>query len=77
MYLTTTIVFARYNQAKDKKKLAIAALIRLAINAAATALKPSLATSARRFGAIVPSPPSKIAIDEKLAKPQRAKLTTA
>lgn len=43
---------------------------------AATARKPKRAISDRRLGAIEPRPPSKIAIELKLANPHNAKLTT-
>ena len=59
------------------KTPAIAALIRLASVAASIACIPSLAISRRRLGAIEPIPPNKIAIEDKFAKPQSAKVIMA
>ncbi len=56
---------------------AIAALIKLAKVAASIAFMPNLAISGRLLGAIEPIPPSKIAMDDKLAKPHKAKVTMA
>ena len=56
---------------------AIAALIRLARNPAKTAFRPNLAISLLRSGAMPPSPPKRIPIEEKLAKPQSAKVIIA
>ena len=58
-------------------KPAIVALIKFAKVPAITAFKPKRATSLRRFGAIPPKPPIKIAIELKLAKPQSAKVIIA
>ena len=58
-------------------KPAIVALIKLANVPATTAFKPKRATSPRRFGAIPPIPPIKIAIELKLAKPHNAKVIIA
>ena len=58
-------------------KPAIVALIKLANVPAITAFKPKRATSPRRFGAIPPIPPIKIAIELKLAKPHHAKVIIA
>ena len=56
---------------------AIAALIKLAIVAASIAFMPKRAMSGRRLGAIEPIPPSKIAMEDRLAKPHKAKVTIA
>lgn len=53
------------------------ALKRLAKVPAITALNPILATSSFRFGSIPPSPPIKIAIDDILANPHKAKVIIA
>mgnify|MGYP006969775413 FL=1 len=58
-------------------KPAIVALIKFAKVPAITAFKPKRATSLRRFGAIPPKPPIKIAIELKLAKPHNAKVMMA
>lgn len=55
---------------------AIDALISEASVPAATARSPKRAVTERRFGAIAPRPPSKIAIELKLANPHNAKQTT-
>ena len=51
--------------------------IRLDNVPAATANKPNLAISPLLDGAIPPSPPRRIAIDERFANPHRAKETIA
>ena len=53
------------------------ALIKLDKVPASTAFTPSRAISGRRCGASAPSPPSKMAIEERLAKPHSAKDITA
>src|SRR5690625_2942045 len=55
----------------------IVALIKFARVPASTARTPSWAMSPRRLGAIPPRPPSRMAIEPKLANPVRAKVTTA
>jgi hypothetical protein len=62
---------------KDRKNPARAALIKFARVAQHKALMPSLEISSRRFGARAPRPPSKMAIEEKLANPHSAKITMA
>ena len=52
----------------------MAAEVRLARVAARTALRPNRAISGRRVGAMMPMPPSRMAMEERLAKPQRAKV---
>ena len=42
---------------------------------ARTALRPMRAISGRRDGASTPRPPSKIAIEDKFAKPHKATVT--
>lgn len=49
------------------------AAIRLDRVPAITALTPIRAMSPRRLGAKLPKPPSRIAIEERFAKPHRAK----
>ena len=61
----------------DKKNPASDALIRFARVAAINARTPNREMSSRRVGAMAPRPPSKIAIDDKLAKPHSAKSTIA
>lgn len=53
------------------------AVIKLAIVPANTAFKPNLASSDFLEGANPPIPPICIAMDEKFAKPQRAKVAIA
>ena len=52
---------------------AMAALNNEASAPAATALNPKRAISPLRFGARLPSPPSKIPSEDRLAKPHNAK----
>jgi hypothetical protein len=66
-----------YKPPKDKKNPAKAALIKLDKLAAISARMPYREISSLRLGATAPNPPSKIAIDDKLAKPQSAKITIA
>jgi hypothetical protein len=66
-----------YSPPKDKKNPARAALIKLDRLAAMSARIPYREISSLRLGATAPNPPSKMAIDDKLAKPQSAKMTTA
>ena len=44
-------------------------------DAARTARRPRRAISERRSGTRLPRPPSKMAMDDRFAKPQRAKVT--
>src|SRR5689334_20698808 len=55
-------------------KLTIDADIRFAMVPASMARKPSFANSERLLGASAPMPPIWMPIDEKFAKPQRAKV---
>ena len=48
--------------------------MRLARVAASKARNPKRAMSSRRFGATDPSPPRRMAMEEKFAKPHRAKV---
>ena len=47
--------------------------IRLDREPASTAFRPNLAMVPRRFGAMEPRPPSRMATEDRLAKPHRAK----
>ena len=62
---------------KDKKNPAIAALIKFAKKPAHTAFTPSWAISLFRLGIMLPSPPRIIPIEEKFAKPHKAKVIIA
>lgn len=74
MHLQVKRIYTSY---KEINMPAIAALMRLAKVAAIMARMPNLAMSCLRLGAIEPMPPSKMAIDDKLAKPHNAKVTIA
>src|SRR5690606_2086862 len=58
-----------------KNSPARVALIRLESVPPMTALRPRRAMSRRRLGTMLPRPPSRMAMEVRLAKPQRAKVT--